>query len=126
MPKTNSNPGSNEEHYLKIEDAWATIALNESFGKMTFAQFQARLAASKEKRARIAALENELKNLISERDDDDMEAMKACDEVVKGVVGDPDYGDDCGLYSAMGYIRKSERKSGLTRKKNLASNIKKE
>ena len=37
--------------------------------------------------------------------------------VVKGVVGDPAFGEDCDLYEAMGYVRKSERKSGLSRKK---------
>ena len=37
--------------------------------------------------------------------------------VVNGVVGDPAYGDDSPLYGAMGFVRKSERKSGLTKKK---------
>ena len=31
---------------------------------------------------------------------------------------DPTEGDDSALYKAMGYVRKSDRKSGLTRKKN--------
>ena len=31
--------------------------------------------------------------------------------------GDPEYGDDSDLYDAMGYTRKSERQSGLSRKK---------
>ena len=36
---------------------------------------------------------------------------------VKNVVtGDPSYGDDSPLYGATGFIRKSERASGLTRK----------
>lgn len=35
---------------------------------------------------------------------------------VKGVVADPNFGDNSALYEAMGYIRKSDRKSGLTRK----------
>lgn len=38
--------------------------------------------------------------------------------VRNGVTGDPEFGDDSALYGAMGYVRKSERKSGLTRKKN--------
>lgn len=28
-------------------------------------------------------------------------------KIVKGVVGDPNYGDDCDLYEAMGYVRKN-------------------
>ena len=34
-----------------------------------------------------------------------------------GVAGSPDYGNDSPLYGAMGFVRKSEKKSGLTRKK---------
>jgi hypothetical protein len=34
-----------------------------------------------------------------------------------GVAGDPAYGNDSPLYGAMGFVRKSEKKSGLTRKK---------
>ena len=33
------------------------------------------------------------------------------------VAGNPDYGNDSPLYGAMGFVRKSEKKSGLTRKK---------
>jgi hypothetical protein len=38
--------------------------------------------------------------------------------VVNGVKGDPAFGEDSDLYETMGYVRKSERKSGLTRKKS--------
>ena len=38
-------------------------------------------------------------------------------EVGLGVAGSPDYGNDSPLYGAMGFVRKSEKKSGLTRKK---------
>jgi hypothetical protein len=36
------------------------------------------------------------------------------------VTGDPAFGPDSSLYEAMGYVRKSERKSGLTRKGKTA------
>ena len=53
-----------------------------------------------------------------------LDARAAADEtsltkvqlVVNGVIGDPAFGEDSALYEAMGYVRKSERKSGLTRK----------
>jgi hypothetical protein len=38
--------------------------------------------------------------------------------VVNGVIGSPDYGPDSDLYGAMGYVRKSQRKSGLTPQKS--------
>lgn len=42
--------------------------------------------------------------------------MPACDLVVKGVIANPTFGDDSALSGATGYKRKSEHKSGLTRK----------
>ncbi len=118
MAKVSNNPSSNEEHYEKVASAFRTLAPKATFGKMTLEQFEARIQPSIDKREAIKAAEDVLKNLITERDTVDVETMKACDEVVKGVVGDPDYGDDCGLYGAMGYKLKSEYKSGLTRKKS--------
>lgn len=38
-------------------------------------------------------------------------------KVSMSVAGDPAYGNDSPLYGAMGFVRKSEKKSGLTRKK---------
>ena len=54
---------------------------------------------------------------LDTRDDADGVSADANQAVVKGVVGDPAFGDDSDLYEAMGYVRKSERKSGLSRKK---------
>jgi hypothetical protein len=45
--------------------------------------------------------------------------------VVNGVKGDPNYGDDSDLYDAMGYVRKSAKKSGLTKKSKTATTTKK-
>jgi hypothetical protein len=37
--------------------------------------------------------------------------------IVNAVKGEPNYGDDSDLYAGMGYVRKSARASGLSRKK---------
>jgi len=55
--------------------------------------------------------------LIDQRDIADVETNRLIQLVVKGVVGDPTFGEDSALYEAMGYVRKSERKSGLKRGK---------
>ena len=39
-------------------------------------------------------------------------------QVVAGVLADPTEGPDSALYEAFGYTRKSERKPGLTRRRN--------
>lgn len=41
--------------------------------------------------------------------------MTAVQLVVNAVRGDPDEGEDGEFYDALGYVRKSERKSGLRR-----------
>ena len=42
------------------------------------------------------------------------------DKVIKAVVADENYGDDSALYESMGYVRKSVRASGLSRKGKAA------
>ena len=41
--------------------------------------------------------------------------------VVSAVKGDPAHGEDSDLYQTMGYVRKSARKTGLTRKTTTAT-----
>jgi hypothetical protein len=49
------------------------------------------------------------------------DALAHCNEaalrVVWGARGDPEEGDDGELYGGFGYVRKSKRKSGLTRRR---------
>ena len=54
--------------------------------------------------------------MINSREDADQVSLAKAAMIVAGVVGDPSFGPDSSLYEAMGYTRKSERKSGLTRK----------
>ena len=51
------------------------------------------------------------------RDDKYVALNEKRSKVGMGVAGDPAYGNDSPLYGAMGFVRKSERASGLTRKK---------
>ena len=53
-----------------------------------------------------------------DRDRADADFLVKAQQVVAGVLADPTEGPDSALYKAMGYRRKSERKSGLTRKRN--------
>lgn len=116
------SPKANEDKYAKVEKAWAEQAPNVVFGGMTLAQYRARIKPSKDVRVKVKDLEDDLKIAADERDTADVDTMIATDLVVKGVVGDPNYGDDSSLYGGMGYIRKSQRKSGLTRKKKNGGN----
>jgi hypothetical protein len=105
----------------KITTAWNTLASTATFGGMTLAQFKTATQPSLDARTQIATLEDQLKAAHDARDDADQVTNGAIQKVVNGVKGDPNYGDDSDLYDAMGYIRKSARASGLTRKANGAA-----
>ena len=120
MAKTSNNPKSNLEHIEKIKEAWSSLAPTAIFGEMSLQQFSTKVQPSFDTRAEILRLEDELKAAIVARDNADAIALNDCAFVVKGVVASPQYGDNSGLYGAMGYKRKSEYKSGLTRKLKVA------
>ena len=112
MPNT---PRSNGERMERILNAWETLAPAKSFGGMTLTQFQAIAAPAQEARRRIADLEDQLTQAINDRDTADQTFARQAQLAVNGVLADPTEGPDSSLYEAMGYTRKSERKSGLSR-----------
>ena len=67
-------------------------------------------------RAEILALEKQLEGRKADRSLADDTVSELMDLVVNSVRGTPVFGPDSPLYRAMGYIRKSERRSGLTLK----------
>ena len=105
-----------------ILNAFEHIAPNETFGGQTAPQFAADVQESRDVRAEIDDMENQLAALKVKRDNIDLRNLKKAELVVNGVIGDPNYGPDSALYEEMGYIRKSNRQSGLTRKKKTENN----
>jgi hypothetical protein len=65
-------------------------------------------------RTEVSTHESELKAAISRRQTSD----DATDKIIKKVVNDvvSQEGEDSDFYEALGYVRESERKSGLSRK----------
>ena len=112
------SPRETEQKMERMLNAWETLAADKSFGGMTLAQFQAAAQPSRTARERIDDLEDQLKQAITDRETADEAFLAKAQLVVNGVLADPAHGDDSALYEAMGYKRKSERKSGLTRKRN--------
>lgn len=112
-----NSPKQFGEDLQKVIDAWTTLASDKSFGGMTLEQFKTAVKPSFDTRATITTLENKMTQALDDRDDADKVSSPAQQLVVNGVKGDPAFGEDSDLYEAMGYVRKSERKSGLTRKK---------
>lgn len=116
-----STPKSMQEKMERMLNAWQTLAPDKSFGGMTVAQFEAAAAPSRAARARIEDLNDQLTQAIAERDTADQAFAAKAQLVVNGVLADPTEGPDSALYAALGYTRKSERKTGLTRKRNQPS-----
>ncbi len=112
-----NSPNEIEERINTTLNAWQTLADKKTFGGMTLADFQAIVQTSLADRSALQALHAQVTNALAQRNADDIASMAAVQAMVKGVVADPDEGDNSALYKALGYIPKSERRSGLTRKK---------
>lgn len=100
-----------------MNDAWFEGAESVAFGGYRQTDFQSAIEAAAADDAAIADLEADLKMKRDVRDDKYKALDQQRSKVGLGVAGSPDYGNDSPLYGAMGFVRKSEKKSGLTRKK---------
>ena len=116
-----NSPKENEQKIEKMLNAWETLAPDKTFGGMTLAQFQSAAAPAQAARARIDDLEDQRTQAIADREEADEAFLAKAQLVINGVLADPTEGADSALYAAMGYTRKSDRKSGLTRKRNQPS-----
>ncbi len=109
-----------EEGLIKCEQtltAVTEIAPTVSFGGMKAADYLVKVQAMRDARTVVTDLEAQLSAARARRDEADAEGLAAEQLVINGIVGDPNFGPDSPLYGATGRTRKSERKSGLTRKK---------
>ena len=111
-----SKPKMNGEKIAAVVKAWEDLRSAKSFASMTLTQFKTAVKPSLDARDSIGKLENQLIAAEDQRDIADVESMKQLLLVVNAVKGDPTEGEDGELYEAMGYVRKSERKTGKTNK----------
>jgi hypothetical protein len=98
-----------------VTSGWESLAAAKTFGGMTLEQFKAKVKPSTDARKTIKDLDSQYTAAQNSRDTADVESNRVLALVVNAVKGDPDHGEDSALYEAMGYVRKSERKSGLRR-----------
>lgn len=105
-----------QKKYKQYQQALRNLAPDKTFGRITLAEFEAQIAKSEAPRADLERIDDEKKAAEAKIEFEDKITMKMCDKIKNGVVDDDDFGDDSALYESLGYVRKSERKSGLTRK----------
>lgn len=104
------------ERVTKMGEAWKEGAAAVSFGGIALTGFETGITNAEAIDLEIADLEAQVEMKKDERDTKYTVLDRESVMVRNGVVGDPAYGDDSPLYGAMGFVRKSERASGLTRK----------
>ena len=100
--------------------AWETLAPDKSFGGMTLPEFTAKVQESLDARQALRAATDQLMVAQNARTDTDAKTLQALLLVVNAIKGDPEHGDDSSLYEACGYVRRSEKRSGLSRKAKTA------
>ena len=102
------NPNDVESKINAIINAWqkaiddGKITADKKFKGMTLADFTAKVQPSLDARAELAKLELSKTSLLAARDTADAVSADVAHNVVQGVVGDADFGDDCDLYEEMG------------------------
>jgi hypothetical protein len=105
------------ERVTQMNDAWTQGAATAVFGGIAQTQFDTKIKAAAATDQEVDEMEAALV-LKKQFRDGLYEALN--DDSVKilaGLKGDPAFGDDHPLVDAMGFVRDSQRKSGLTRKK---------
>jgi hypothetical protein len=119
MPKLNVKL---TERITEFRDAWEKLAPDASFAGMNRGEFVEASEPPMAIRSEIAQEEKYLMGKKAERAIIDAEVADVLEMVVNSVRGTPGYGQNCPLYRAFGYVRKTDRKSGLTRKSKNESN----
>ena len=110
------NPKRTANKLQKLIDAWTTLRPTKSFGGMTLEQFKTQVQPSLAARDQLVTLCNQTTDNRTQRQQSDGASLGLAQLVVNSVKGDPAEGENGSLYAAMGYVPKSARRSGLTRK----------
>jgi hypothetical protein len=106
------------EKIVTVTTAWTNLRPGKSFSGRALEQFKAKVQASHDVRDVIANLEAQLEAAYTRLVTVDRASMDEIRVVVHGVRADSEEGEDGELYSAMGYVRRSQRSSGLTRRRD--------
>ncbi len=113
-----SNPKTTGDHLNAVIAGWEEHAADASFAGLTLTQFKAKVKPSLDARAAVEDFERKLDGARVDRDNADLVSEEIANNVVNSAKGDPSFGENSALYASFGYIRKDDRKSGLTRAAN--------
>jgi hypothetical protein len=108
-----------EEKLRQAINAWEQMAPAKNFG-MTLAEFKTGVQPSFDIRDKLTDLADQTTKAINDRGTFDEASLESVQRVLNSILADPTEGSDSSLVEGFGYVRKSERKTGLTRKKAAA------
>ena len=100
----------------KMISAWTKLRPAKQFAGMTVEQFNEKVKPSLDTREELTTLRSQTTDSRLNRHDADAASSELAQFVVNSVKGDPEEGENSGLYAEMGYTPKADRRSGLTRK----------
>ena len=109
------SPKRNEDRISTLIEVWTKLRPTKSFFGMTLEEFKAAAKPSLDARSAADLAETNLSVAITQRDNADEALMPLVFRVVDAIVADKDEGRDGEFYKELGYVRRSERASGLTR-----------
>ena len=98
------------DRYNTVLMAWTEMAPEASFAEMSLADFKQASADSLRARAEIESARTAYKGGIALRAAADAVTLKLIGRVVSSIKAEENFGNDCEMYRAMGYIPASERK----------------
>ena len=110
-------PKQIEETIERAVNALRDLAPDTKFNNKDLADLTPLAEESRAARRELVEIDNLEAAGIARREAADTRALKMIEKIVNGIIGDENFGDDSALYEAFGFIRRSQRKSGLTRKR---------
>lgn len=100
--------------------AWEQFAPDAKFAEMTLSEFRTKSEEPLRVRNSIKESKTKLRGLTLERDQSDEVMNNDLVLIAHGIRGDKAFGEDCPFYRALGFVPKSERRSGNRKTKAQA------
>jgi hypothetical protein len=101
----------------KLLSSWQEFAADATFAGFTLAQFEEGSMEPFEVRKTMEAAKTKLAGLKLKRDKAEEKLNDMLVLIANSIRGTPAYGQDCELYRSLGFIPKSERKTGTVARK---------
>jgi hypothetical protein len=96
--------------------SWQEFAPGVTIAGFTLAQFEEESMPPLDARKEMADVKTKLKGLKLKRDKADEALTKLLVLIAHGIRGNELFGEDCEFYRSLGFVPKSERKTGMSRR----------